>query len=169
MYLELNSIAIAPQSSTHAGPSTQVTSRIIVALAMSKCLQYLQHVHLRGFISSPPNNSYGCVPVFMSYPSCVSAISWCIVIRKPAEKPCSSPVLLSAVISLKPRLFTRLHPLMWNSFWHISCRCPVLFPSSCVIRILLGIVGKQRDQEELELNIDVYVSTSPLREYGQRC
>ncbi len=38
-----------------------------------------------------------------------------------------------------------------------------------MIRILLGIVGKQRDQEGLELNIDVYVSTSPLREYRQHC
>lgn len=94
MYLELNSLAIALQSSNHTGLSAQVTEKIIVALAMSKCLQYLQHVHLRGFISSPPNNSYGCVPVFMSYPSCVSAISWSIVIRKPAEKAVFLPYVI---------------------------------------------------------------------------
>lgn len=85
------------------------------------------------------------------------------------KKPCSSSMLLSAVISLKPRLFTHLHSLMWNGFWHIACRCPALFPSSCMLLILLGIMGKQRDQGGIELNIDVYVSTSPLSEYGQRC
>lgn len=124
MYLELNSIAIALQSRTQSVLSAQVTARIIVALAMSKCLQYLQHVHLRGFISSPPNNSYGFVPVFMSYLSCVSVISWSIVIRRPAERAVFLPhVIKCRYLPCAPVVY--LHPLMWNSFWHVAC--PALY------------------------------------------
>lgn len=126
MYLELNSIAIALESRTQSVLSAQVTARIIVALAMSKCLQYLQHVHLRGFISSPPNNSYGFVPVFMSYLSCVSVISRSIVIRRPAERAVFLPYVIKCrYLPYAPLVY--LHPLMWNAFWHVACRRPALY------------------------------------------